>query len=132
VGAVRDWRGDRAARRLLPPMLVVALAFYGVTRATGGNFLAFVLYETAALGFALAVYLWLAARRRVPGATAMAAAIGVSLAAGAVQAADPGTVRLFWEFDHNGLFHLLQLAGVALLAAGLGRLLQRSVSEGSR
>src|SRR4029078_477347 len=72
VGAVRDWRGDRAARRLLPPMLVVALAFYDVTRATGGNFLAFVLYETAALGFTLAVYLWLAVRRRVPGATAMA------------------------------------------------------------
>ena len=66
VGAVRDWRGDRAGRRLLPPMLVVALAFYGVTRATGGDFLAFVLYETAALGFALGVYLWLAARRRVP------------------------------------------------------------------
>ena len=60
----------------------------------------------------------------------MAAAIGVSLAAGAVQAADRGTVRLFWEFDHNGLFHLVQLAGVALLAAGLGRILQRPVPEG--
>jgi len=132
VGAVRDWRGDRAARRLLLPMLVVALAFYGVTRATGGDFLAFVLYEAGALGFTLAVYLWLAARRQVRGAAAMAAAIGVSLAAGAVQAADLGTVRLFWEFDHNGLFHLVQLAGVVLLAAGLGRLLHRTAPEGVR
>jgi hypothetical protein len=47
-----------------------------------------------------------------------------------VQAVDRGAVRLFWEFDHNGLFHLVQLVGVALLAAGLGRLLQRPVSEG--
>lgn len=123
VGAVRDWRGERAARRLLPPMLVIALAFYGVTRATGGDFLAFVLFEAAALGFALGVYAWLAARIGRPGAPAMAAALAVSLAAGAVQAADLGTVRLLWDFDHNGLFHLVQLAGLALLAAGLRRTL---------
>ena len=124
VGAVRDWRGDRAGRRVLPPMLVLALVFYGVTRATGGDFLAFVVYEAAALVFTLAVYWGLAAGPRRPGAGAMAAALAVSLAAGAVQAADLGTVRLLWEFDHNGLFHLVQLAGLALLAAGLRRLLQ--------
>jgi uncharacterized protein DUF6962 len=129
VGAVRDWRGDRAGRRILPPMLVSALAFYGVTRATGGDFLAFVVYEAAALGFALGVYAWLAAGSRLPGAAAMAGALAVSLAAGAVQAADLGTVRLLWEFDHNGVFHLIQLIGVALLGAGLRRLLQRSAPE---
>jgi hypothetical protein len=129
VGAVRDWRGERAARRLLPPMLVVALAFYGVTRAAGGDFLAFVLFEAAALGFALGVYAWLAARHRRPGAAAMAAALAMSLAAGAVQAADVGTVRLLWDFDHNGLFHLVQLAGLALLAAGLRRTLQPPAPE---
>lgn len=131
VGAVRDWRGDRAGRRLLPPMLVVALAFYGVTRATGGDFLAFVLFEAAALGFALGVYAWLAARQRRPGAAAMAAALAVSLAAGAVQAADLGTIRLLWDFDHNGLFHLVQLAGLALLAAGLRRTLLHPAPEAS-
>jgi hypothetical protein len=131
VGAVRDWRGDRAGRRLLPPMLVVALAFYGVTRATGGDFLAFVLFEAAALGFALGVYAWLAAWQRRPGAAAMAAALAVSLAAGAVQAADLGTIRLLWDFDHNGLFHLVQLAGLALLAAGLRRTLLHPAPEAS-
>ena len=129
VGAVRDWRGDRAGRRLLPPMLVVALAFFGVTRAAGGDFLAFVLFEAAALGFALAVYAWLAARHRRPGAAAMAAALAVSLAAGAVQAADLGPIRLLWDFDHNGLFHLVHLAGVALLAAGLRRTLLHPAPE---
>ena len=129
VGAVRDWRGDRAARRALPAMLGLTLVFYLATRAAGGDFLVFVIYEAAALGFSLAVYTWLAARRHLAGAAAMAAALAVSLAAGAVQAADLGTVRLLWEFDHNGVFHLVQLAGIALLAAGLRRVLDSSPLE---
>lgn len=131
VGAVRDWRGDRAGRRVLLPMLGLALAFYGVTRATGGDFLAFVLYEGAALSFSLVVYAWLAMGGRRPGAAAVAAALAVSLAAGAVQAADLGPIRLLWEFDHNGLFHLVQLVGLALLAIGLRRLLVSPVSGAS-
>jgi len=126
VGAVRDWRGDRAARHILAPMLAAAVVFYGVTRLTGGDFLAFVVYEAAALLFSLLVYLRLASRERRPGAAAMAGALAVSLAAGAVQASDPGTIRLLWEFDHNGLFHLVQLLGLALMVAGLRRLLAES------
>lgn len=131
VGAVRDWRGDRAARRVLPAMLVLTLAFYGATRASGGDFVVFVLYEVAALGFALAVYAWLALRRRRAGAAAMAAALAVSLAAGAVQAADIGTIRLLWDFDHNGVFHLVQLMGIVLLGAGLRRILHRPALGGA-
>ena len=107
-------------------MLACALVFYGITRLTGGDFLAFVVFEAAAL-------LLLAGRLPAarggqgrPGAAAMAAALAVSLAAGAVQAADVGTVRLLWDFDHNGLFHLVQLVGLALLVAGLRRLLPSS------
>ena len=123
VGAVRDWRGERAARRLLWPMLAVAVVFYGITWITGGDFLAFVVYEAAALLFSLGVYLRLAAGRGRAGAGAMAAALAVSLAAGGMQAMDVGVVRLVWPFDHNGLFHLIQLVGLALLVAGLRRLL---------
>lgn len=123
VGAVRDWRGDRAARRVLAPMLGTALVFYGITRLTGGDFLAFVIYEAAALLFSLLVYLRLASREGRPGAAAMAGALAVSLAAGAVQASDFDAVRVLWEFDHNGLFHIVQLLGLALMVAGLRRLL---------
>jgi hypothetical protein len=118
VGAVRDWRGDVAARRVLRPMLAVAVLFYVITRLTHGSFLAFVIYEAAALVFSLAVYLGLAGQSRA-GAALMAAALAVSLAAGAVQAADLGVVRLVWDFDHNGLFHLVQLLGLGLLVTGL-------------
>jgi hypothetical protein len=118
VGAVRDWRSEAAARRVLAPMLAVAVAFYVITRLTRGSFLAFVIYEAAALVFSLAVYLGLAGQSRA-GAALMAAALAVSLAAGAVQAADLGVVRLVWDFDHNGVFHLVQLVGLGLLVAGL-------------
>jgi hypothetical protein len=124
VGAIRDWRGEAAGRRVLLPMLALAVVFYGVTRLTRGSFLAFVVYEAAALLFSLGVYLRLATTGRArAGAVPMAAALAVSLAAGAVQASDVGPVHLVWDFDHNGVFHLVQLVGLALLLTGLRRLL---------
>jgi hypothetical protein len=121
VGAVRDWRGEAASRRVLVPMLVLAVVFYGITRLTHGSFLAFVVYEAAALIFSLGVYLRLATGPARPGAAPMAAAMAVSLAAGAVQASGVGPVRIVWDFDHNGVFHLVQFVGVALLLTGLRR-----------
>jgi Family of unknown function (DUF6962) len=123
VGAVRDWRGEAAGRRTLGPMLVLAVVFYGLTRLTGGDFLAFVVYETAALVFSLAVYLRLASGPAREGAAPMAAALAVSLAAGVIQASGLEPVRLVWEFDHNGVFHLVQLLGLLFLLSGLRRLL---------
>jgi hypothetical protein len=123
VGAMRDGRGEPAARRILRPMLALALVFYGITWLAGGDFLAFVVYEAAALLFSLGVYLRLLAAGNRSGAGAMAAALALSLAAGAIQAAGPLSVRLLWEFDHNGLFHLVQLVALALLVTGLRRLL---------
>jgi Family of unknown function (DUF6962) len=123
VGAVRDWRGDAAGRRTLGPMLVLAVVFYGLTRLTGGNFLAFVVYETAALVFSLAVYLTLASGPAREGVAPMAAALAVSLAAGVIQASGLAPVRLVWEFDHNGVYHLVQLLGLLFLLSGLRRLL---------
>jgi hypothetical protein len=127
VGAVRDWRGEAAGRRVLVPMLALAVGFYGITRLTGGSFLAFVVYEAAALLFSLGVYLRLAAGPARAGAAPMAAALAVSLAAGVVQASGMGPVRLVWDFDHNGVFHLVQLVGLALLLTGLRRRLASTV-----
>ena len=126
VGAADAWNGEGTARRLLLPLLGLALVFYGITRAAGGDFLVFVLFEAAALIFSLVVYLRLAYRRARRGAGLMAVALAVSLAAGVVQASGPMSVRLVWAFDHNGIFHLLQLIGVTLLLLGLRLLLAPS------
>lgn len=129
AGAAGDGWGPRAARRALVPMLVLALAFYAATRFAGGDFLVFVLFQAAGLLGALVIYLVLARRRR-PGAGTVAAALAVSLAAGAIQADASLGVTLVWEFDHNGLYHLAQLAGLALLVAGLARTLRHTPDAG--
>jgi hypothetical protein len=130
VGAVASWRGGTAARRTLVPMLAVALLFYLATRLSGGEFLVFVVFQAGALLFALAVYLRLRARG-VEGAGLVAAGLGVTLAAGAVQAAGSVSLRLIWEFDHNGVYHLVQLAGLVLLVRGLKRVLRPAPVAGS-
>jgi hypothetical protein len=122
VGAVASWRGAATAGRVLPPMLVLAVIFYFATRLTGGDFLVFVLYQAGTVLFAMAVYLRLGARG-VPGAGLVAAGLALTLVAGAVQAIDDLEVRLVWPFDHNGLYHLVQLLGLALLTWGLTRVL---------
>ncbi|MGH7497367.1 MAG: DUF6962 family protein, partial [Gemmatimonadales bacterium] len=119
VAAVGAWRGPANARRLLPYMLLAAVLFYWTTWQTGGDFLVFVVYSTATTVFALGVYAALVLHHRA-GAALVAAGLAASLAAGAIQASAL-SLRLIWTFDHNGLFHLAQLAGLIVLIAGLRR-----------
>ena len=77
--------------------------------------------------FAMAVYLRLGARG-VPGAGMVAAGLAVTLAAGAVQAIDDLEVRLVWPLDHNGVYHLVQLVGLAVLTWGLTRVLPKAAA----
>lgn len=121
AGAIGDWHGDVPARRALPFLLALALAFYAMTRLSGGKFLVFVIFEAAALLFALAVYIRLAlAGRR--GAGFMVTGLVLSLAGGVLQASTL-SLHAIWEFNHNGLYHLVQLVGVVFLVAGLRRTL---------
>ena len=50
-------------------------------------------------------------------------------ASGAVQASSL-SLDLLWSFDHNGLFHLMQMLGLALLVTGLRRSLGVTPSSG--
>jgi hypothetical protein len=59
----------------------------------------------------------------------VAAALAASLAAGAIQADGSLAARLVWEFDHNGLYHLAQLAALALLVTGLARTLRLAPAD---
>ena len=117
AGAIGDWRGDGPARRALPFLLALAVAFYLLTRLSGGKFLVFVIFEAAALFFALAVYLRLAFKGK-PGAGFVVLGLLLSLAGGVLQASSL-SLRVIWEFNHNGLYHLVQLVGVVFLVAGL-------------
>ena len=121
VAAVAAWRGATRAQKLLPVMLAAAALFCWATWRTHGNFLVFVVYSTGTTLFGLVVHAALA-RRGMPGAAGVAVGLGVSLGAGLFQASSL-SMRLVWEFDHNGLFHLAQLVGLAILIPSLRRLL---------
>ena len=128
AGAAGDGWGSRRARRVLVPMLLLALVFYGLTRLAAGEFVVFVVFQAAGILAALVIYLRLLGAGRA-GAGLVAAGLALSLAAGAIQANETLRARIFWEFDHNGLYHLAQLIGLALLVSGLRRTLARPSAE---
>ena len=117
VAAVGDWKGVASARAILPWMLAVGVGFYALTLLLRGAFIVFIAYEAVAMLAALAIYgtLW---ARGIPGAERIAMGIGVSILAAVVQAT-PARLTLIVPFDHNGLFHLLQLAGILILGWGV-------------
>lgn len=119
TGATHDRWGGQAARKMLPAAFASALIFASLVRHLPGGFLAFVVYEGFAMLFAGAVYSDLARRKALPGAASMVGGVGLSIAAAAVQASRLELKLAGMPFDHNGLFHLVQIAALPPLAAGL-------------
>jgi predicted alpha/beta-hydrolase family hydrolase len=72
-----------------------------------------------AMLFALAAYARLAQSGRLIGAQQMAAGVLLSILAAAIQASSSELIVFGVPFDHNGLFHIVQIAGLPLLASGL-------------
>ena len=118
VAGVSDWRGESAARALLPWAIAVGVGFYALTTILSGAFVIFVAYEAVAMCLVLAMYVGMWLTRSTPGSPLIVLGVAISIVAAAVQASSL-SARLVVTFDHNGLFHLLQLAGTIALAAGV-------------
>lgn len=121
VGALLDLRGESAARAALVPMVLVGAAFFAVTQILSGAFLVFVIYEAVAMITALGIYAALGARRRLPGAWVVAAGIVINIVAAAIQATGTVSLTIVVPFDHNGVFHLVQMAALVVMTIGLAR-----------
>ena len=119
AGVLIDLRSRPLPRWSLAAFPAAGAAFYAATLVFAGAFIVFILYEAAALLFALGAYLYLFLRDRKTYSLWMAAGIAVSIAAAGVQASGAVSLRIVWEFDHNGVFHLVQAAGVSLLLKGV-------------
>lgn len=117
-GTVYDTWGQPAARRSLPPALATALAFWLSIRVEQQKFWPFLLYQAVGMLFALLAYSRLALHGQ-PGARLMVAGILLSMLAAVVQTRPEYRLHLLWEFDRNGLYHLVQLAGMVAIEAGL-------------
>jgi hypothetical protein len=119
VGAVFDLLGEETARTILPFMLFLGVAFFCVTIIFPGSFLTFIAYEALAMFFALGVYVFLFFKG-TSNAGWMAAGVFVTMIAAIVQATGKAGKSIFWYFDNNGVFHLIQMIGLGLLYVGLG------------
>lgn len=121
VGVIHDACGVEAARRLWPILLATGVLSYAVSRIVAGLFIVFIVYQILMLAAALCAYAWMAARGTMDGAGWMAAGVAVSVFAAGIQAVRNMHVTLVWEFDRNGVFHLVQSLGVILFCVGLSR-----------
>lgn len=121
VGSVYDTWDAVTARRILPIMVAAGVGFFAVTLLWSDSFIVFVLYETAALSFALSGYFRLYWKRRTGGELRMGLGILITLIAAGIQATGNIHINLIRQFDHNGVFHLLQMVGIIFLVAGLRR-----------
>ncbi|MBX0327022.1 hypothetical protein K2Z83_04910 [Oscillochloris sp. ZM17-4] len=119
AGAVGDLLGERVARRALPGLILSAGGFYLASERLQRGFVIFIIYEAAAMLFALGAYARLAQSGRLAGAQQMAAGVLLSIIAAAVQSSSLELTCCGIPLDHNGLFHIVQIAGLPLLTAGL-------------
>jgi len=119
VGVAFDLTNGLLPKYILPLLITIGTLFYLVTLFFPGSFLVFILYEAVAMFFSLTVYILLAIRNKLKGASLMATGILLTMFAAAIQATENIHFRLIWEFDHNGIFHLVQIAGLIVLYFGL-------------
>ena len=119
AGAVLDRWAPRTARRALPGLLLVSTGFFGYATFVASSFLPFILYEGLAMLFCLAVYLTLWPQRLLAGAGWMVLGVGMTILAAVLQAMPAMAFRCGVTFDHNGVFHLVQLPGLLCLLTGV-------------
>ena len=131
AGAVLDRWGPGAAVRALPGLLLLSAGFFGYASFIASSFLPFIVYEGAAMLFCFAVYLAITIQRRLAGAEWMVAGVGINILAALLQAMPAATFRLGVTFDHNGVFHLVQLPGLLCLLTGVKKGLGLKPEKGS-
>ncbi|MCX7859536.1 MAG: hypothetical protein N2385_05575 [Chloroflexus sp.] len=119
TAAVSDRWGEHAGKRVLPAVSLAAPGFVWLSRRLQRGFLAFIIYELVAMIGALVIYADLARQRQLPGAGRITLGILATIAAAGIQTSSLELVIGDIPFDHNGLFHLVQLAALPLLVEGV-------------
>lgn len=118
--AIYDWLGECVTRRLLYWLLPMPLIVVVVTWIGAGEFIYFVVFEALVMLFVMLVYSMLLWQKK-PGSGLILTGIVISLAAAVVQASGPLQITIIWLFDHNGLFHLVQMPGILCFYLGAKR-----------
>ncbi|MFO7709824.1 MAG: hypothetical protein R6V84_16790 [Desulfobacterales bacterium] len=119
AGLTLDLFGLEAGRRSLPLWLAAGAALFLASRRFSGIFLVFIAFQGLVLTAALVGYSALALSGTLKGAGWMAGGAFLSVLAAALQTLKRLRFKWVWEFDYNGVFHLVQTAGLVLLSWGI-------------
>ncbi len=119
AGVVYDLWGFKITFLTLPIFLTAGLGFYLITLIYPGIFFLFIIYEVVALVFALGAYTIIATYKIMPGAWMMATGVFCSIIAAGIQTKKSVSLTFIWRFDHNGIYHLVQVLGLMFLFIGL-------------
>lgn len=129
VGVIYDLKGNKLPRWLFILIIFSGVVFFTITVMFQKLFFVFILYESVAMIIALVSYIILMTKKTLSGASFMALGIFISIIAAIVQSIPALRLSLIWEFDHNGLFHIIQIPGLFFLFSGIGKSFQiKSVS----
>ncbi len=128
AGAIFDLRRGSVPKGIVPGLLALGIIFYFITVFVPGSFLVFIIYEAVVMLFALVAYVVLAAKQKLIGAWWMVLGILITIIAAAIQATESVSVQFIWDFDHNGIFHIVQMAGILIIYLGLAKSFQQAVS----
>ena len=90
-----------------------------LTGYLGGSTFKGLVYEALVLLFAISAYTWLAIKRKLVGSWLIAIGLSISMIAAIIQTTETVQITFIWKFDHNGLFHIVQLVGLLFIMAGL-------------
>lgn len=119
AGVLIDLHGAAVALWVIMLPAGIGVAFYGLTVINPGSFLVFIVYEAVAMTGALGAYLYLWIKHRKSFGVWMAAGIAMSMVAAGIQASQTVSAQIIWTFDHNGIYHIVQIAAVIPLMKGI-------------
>ncbi len=119
VAAIFDLRNGALPKVVAPGFIALGIIFYFITVFIPGSFLVFIIYEAVVMLFAIFAYIRLALKDELKGAWWMVSGILITIVAAAIQATETLHVNIIWEFDHNGIFHIVQMIGIIVLLNGL-------------
>jgi len=129
VGVTYDIKGSASLHIVLPIIVVVSVLFFALTIYFPEGFIVFIVYQLLAMLFALATYVTLAYRQQLPGAWLITAGILISIAGAVIQTQKTLHVQIIWQFNNNGLYHIVQMVGVIVWVIGLRKAF---ITQGNR
>ncbi len=115
AGTLYDTHSPTLGKRSLLPLLGGAAAFWKVVPVTKEAFWPFTVFQGAGMLVGLQGYGRQAVVAQDSAARWMLMGIILSAVAGVVQASPALRVRVIWELDQNGLYHLIQMIGLAAI-----------------